>query len=351
MAKPPKAESKKDDMKKSNLKSVPISNSLQKPTLDELKKFYRDMLLIRRFEEKAGQLYGMGLIGGFCHLYIGQEAVVTGIQSVQKPQDDVITAYRNHGHMLVCGISANEVMAELTGRKGGCSHGKGGSMHMFSIENGFYGGHGIVGAQVSIGTGLGFAHKYKNDGGVAIAYMGDGAADQGQVAESYNMAALWNLPVLYVVENNQYSMGTSTKRHAAGEFYRRGEGFGIKGERVDGMDIVAVREAANRAMDDIRAGHGPYILEMMTYRYRGHSMSDPQKYRTKEEVEKFKTESDPIERVKAMLLADHGVSEDDLKPIDKEIKDIVGAAAQFAQDSPLPDESELWTDVLKEVKE
>jgi pyruvate dehydrogenase E1 component alpha subunit len=342
-------------MKKSNLKTVspsgPQSNSAPLPSMDELKKYYRDMLLIRRFEEKAAQLYGMGLIGGFCHLYIGEEAVVTGVQSVQKPQDDVITAYRNHGHMLACGISANEIMAELTGRSGGCSRGKGGSMHMFSVEKNFYGGHGIVGAQVSIGTGLGFAHKYKGDGGVAIAYMGDGAANQGQVAESYNMAALWNLPVLYIVENNQYSMGTAVPRHAAGEFYRRGEGFGIKGEQVDGMDILAVREAASRALDDIRAGNGPYILEMVTYRYRGHSMSDPQKYRTKDEVEEYKTKRDPIDRVKDMLAKEYGVSEDDLKPIDKEVKDVVAEAAQFSQDSPFPDDSELWTDVLVSTEE
>ena len=351
MAQKPPKDSQKDTMQKSNLKTVSASNAAPLPSLEELKKFYRDMLLIRRFEEKAGQLYGMGLIGGFCHLYIGEEAVVTGIQSVQKKGDTVITAYRNHGHMLVSGISANEVMAELTGREGGCSRGKGGSMHMFSIENGFFGGHGIVGAQVSIGLGLGFAHKYKNDGGVAIAYMGDGAADQGQVAESYNMAALWKLPVLFVIENNQYSMGTSTKRHAAGEFYRRGEGFGIKGEKVDGMDIIAVREAASRAMDDIRAGNGPQILEMVTYRYRGHSMSDPQKYRTKEEVEQYKGARDPIEGVKAILLKEHGVTEDDLKPIDKEIKEIVAEAAQFAQDSPFPADAELWTDIMKEVAE
>lgn len=339
----------KDNTKKSNTKSAPLTNSNQLPSLDEMKKLYRDMLLIRRFEEKAGQLYGMGLIGGFCHLYIGEEAVVTGVQSVQQKQDTVITAYRNHGHMLVCGISANEVMAELTGREGGCSRGKGGSMHMFSVENNFYGGHGIVGAQVSIGTGLGFAHKYKKDGGVAIAYMGDGAADQGQVAESYNMAKLWNLPVLYIVENNQYSMGTSTKRHAAGEFYRRGEGFGVKGEQVDGMDIFAVREAASRALDDIRAGNGPYILEIITYRYRGHSMSDPGKYRSKDEVEKFKTERDPIEGIKKAMAKEYGVTEDDLKPIDKEVKDIVAEAAQFSQDSPFPAESELWTDIMIEA--
>ena len=336
------------NVKKSHQNSVPASNSNQLPSADEMKKLYRDMLMIRRFEEKAGQLYGMGLIGGFCHLYIGEEAVVTGVQSVQKKQDTTITAYRNHGHMLVSGISANEVMAELTGRMGGCSRGKGGSMHMFSIENGFYGGHGIVGAQVSIGAGLGFAHKYKGDGGVAIAYMGDGAANQGQVYESFNMAKLWNLPVLFIIENNQYSMGTSVPRHAAGEFYRRGEGFGIKGEKVNGMDIFAVREAASRALEDIRSGNGPYILEMVTYRYRGHSMSDPQKYRTKDEVDGYKA-MDPIEGIKAALLKEYNVTEDDLKPIDKEVKDIVAEAAQFSQDSPLPDAAELWTDVLKEV--
>ncbi len=341
-------------MKKSNLKTVssePLSNKAQMPSAEELQKFYREMLLIRRFEEKAGQLYGMGLIGGFCHLYIGQEAVVTGIQSVMKDQDTSITAYRNHGHLLVSGISPNEVMAELTGRAAGCSKGKGGSMHMFSIENGFFGGHGIVGAQVAIGAGLGFSHKYKKDGGVCVAYMGDGAANQGQVAESYNMAALWKLPVLFVIENNQYSMGTSVPRHAAGEFYRRGEGFGIKGERVDGMDILAVREAASRAFDDIRAGNGPYILEVVTYRYRGHSMSDPQKYRSKDEVEEYKTNRDPIEGVKALLAKEYSVSEDDLKPIDKEIKEIVREAAEFAQNAPLPDDSELWTDVLVPVEE
>lgn len=338
--------------KKSSVSPVPLkvlSNSLPLPGVEELKKFYHDMLLIRRFEEKAGQLYGMGQIGGFCHLYIGEEAVVTGIQSVQRKEDTAVTAYRNHGHMLACGISPNEVMAELTGRAGGCSHGKGGSMHMFSLENNFYGGHGIVGAQVSIGTGLGFAHKYKGDGGVCIAYMGDGAANQGQVYECFNMAALWKLPVLYVIENNQYSMGTAVKRHAAGEFYKRGEGFGIKGEKVDGMDILAVREAAARALDSIRSGNGPYILEMVTYRYRGHSMSDPQKYRTKEEVDDMKNNRDPIEQVRQILARDHGITEDDLKVLDKKVKDAVAEAAEFAQNSPFPDESELWTDVVKEV--
>ncbi|HEY8191352.1 MAG TPA: pyruvate dehydrogenase (acetyl-transferring) E1 component subunit alpha, partial [Alphaproteobacteria bacterium] len=276
-----------------------------------MKQFYRDMLLIRRFEEKAGQLYGMGLIGGFCHLYIGQEAVVTGIQSVQEKQDSVVTAYRDHGHMLACGMEAKGVMAELTGRKGGYSRGKGGSMHMFSKETNFFGGHGIVGAQIPIGAGLAFAHKYKKDNGVAVTYMGDGAANQGQVYEAYNMAALWKLPVLFVIENNKYGMGTSTARHAAGELYARGMGWGIPGEQVDGMDVFAVRNAALQAMDYVRGGNGPYILEMMTYRYRGHSMSDPAKYRSKEEVEKMRTEQDPIERLKK-LLDGEGVKEDEL---------------------------------------
>ncbi len=343
---------KKSEMKKKpNLKSVTASNSSPSPTPEEMKRFYREMLLIRRFEEKSGQLYGMGLIGGFCHLYIGQEAVVTGVQAVQEKQDTVITAYRDHGHMLACGMDPKGVMAELTGRKGGYSLGKGGSMHMFSKEKNFFGGHGIVGAQVALGTGLAFAHKYKEDGGVAVAYMGDGAANQGQVAESYNMAALWKLPVLYVIENNKYGMGTSCARHAAGELYRRGEGYGIPGEQVDGMDVFAVRNAARQAMDYVRGGNGPYILEMMTYRYRGHSMSDPAKYRSKEEVDKMKDERDPIERLKKTMMLDAGFKEDDFKPIEKEIKDIVNAAAQFAQESPEPDASELWTDVLVEVKE
>jgi pyruvate dehydrogenase E1 component alpha subunit len=336
------------DNTKPNLKAV--SNSAPEPTAAEMKQFYRDMLLIRRFEEKAGQLYGMGLIGGFCHLYIGQEAVVTGIQAVQEKQDSVVTAYRDHGHMLACGMDPKGVMAELTGRKGGYSRGKGGSMHMFSKETNFYGGHGIVGAQIPIGAGLAFAHKYKKDNGVAVAYMGDGAANQGQVYEAYNMAALWKLPVLFVIENNKYGMGTSTARHAAGELYARGMGWGIPGEQVDGMDVFAVRNAARQAIDSVRAGNGPYILEMMTYRYRGHSMSDPGKYRSKEEVEKMRAEQDPLERLKK-LLDGEGVKEDELKSIEKEIKEIVNEAAQFAQDSPEPAPEELWTDVLVEVKE
>ncbi len=335
------------DTKAPKLKS--LSNSAPKPTVEELKKLYREMVLIRRFEEKAGQLYGMGLIGGFCHLYIGQEAVVTGIQSVQEKQDTVITAYRDHGHMLACGMDPKGVMAELTGRRGGYSRGKGGSMHMFSREANFFGGHGIVGASASLGTGLGFAHKYNKDGGVAVAYMGDGSANQGQVYECFNMASLWKLPVLYVIENNRYGMGTSAERHAAGELYRRGEPYGIPGERVDGMDVLSVQAAARQAMDYVRGGNGPYLLEMMTYRYRGHSMSDPGKYRSKDEVEKFKTEQDPIENLKKILIAE-GISENDLKPMEKEVKDIVSEAAQFAQESQEPDVAELWTDVLVEVK-
>lgn len=332
--------------KKPNLRTV--SNSNPQPTVEEMKKLYHEMLLIRRFEEKAGQLYGMGLIGGFCHLYIGQEAVVTGIQSVQEDQDTVVTTYRDHGHMLAQGMDPKGVMAELTGREGGYSRGKGGSMHMFSQEKGFFGGHGIVGASTAIGTGLAFAHKYKEDGGVAVAYMGDGSANQGQVAECYNMAALWDLPVLYVIENNQYGMGTSVKRSSAGQLYARGQGYGIPGEQVDGMDVFTVQAAARQALDYVRSGNGPYILEMMTYRYRGHSMSDPAKYRTKDEVE-GKKDLDPITTLKNLMIKDHGVSEDDLKTIDKEIKAIVKDAAEFAQESPELGADELWTDILIEV--
>jgi len=341
---------KKPDSEKKKPQLRTVSNSAPEPQPDEMKKFYREMLLIRRFEEKAGQLYGMGLIGGFCHLYIGQEAVVTGIQAEQQEHDSIVTAYRDHGHMLACGMDPKGVMAELTGRRGGYSAGKGGSMHMFSREKHFYGGHGIVGAQVAIGTGLGFAHKYKGDGGIAVAYMGDGAANQGQVAESYNMAALWKLPVLYIIENNKYGMGTSAERHAAGKLYRRGEGYGIPGEQVDGMDVFAVRNAARQAIDYIRGGNGPYILEMMTYRYRGHSMSDPAKYRTKEEVAKFKDEHDPLLIIRKMM-DEARIDEEEIKAIEKEIKDIVNEAAQFAQESPEPDPAELWTDVLVETKE
>lgn len=339
--------STKSKNKKPNLKA--ISNSNPEPTLDEMMKLYEEMLLIRRFEEKAGQLYGMGLIGGFCHLYIGQEAVVTGIQSVQEDQDTVVTTYRDHAHMLAQDMTAEGVMAELTGREGGYSRGKGGSMHMFSQEKGFFGGHGIVGASTAIGTGLAFAHKYRNDGGVAVAYMGDGSANQGQVAECYNMAALWDLPVLYVIENNQYGMGTSAARHAAGQLYARGQGYGIPGEQIDGMDVFAVQAAARQALNYIRTGNGPYILEVMTYRFRGHSMSDPANYRTKEEVDAQKA-LDPIIQLKSMMMDAHDVKEDDLKAIDKEIKARVKKAAEFAESSPELPPEELWTDVLVEVE-
>jgi pyruvate dehydrogenase E1 component alpha subunit len=315
-------------------------------TKDDLLQYYRDMLLIRRFEERAGQLYGMGLIGGFCHLYIGQEAVVVGMQSALKPGDQVITAYRDHGHMLACGMDSNEIMAELTGRAGGCSKGKGGSMHMFSIEKAFYGGHGIVGAQVSLGTGLAFANRYRDDGKVCVTYFGDGAANQGQVYESFNMAALWKLPVVYIVENNQYAMGTSIERSSSEtHLHKRGVSFNIPGEEVDGMDVLAVREAGLRAAEHARSGKGPALLEMKTYRYRGHSMSDPAKYRTKEEVEEQKTRNDPIERVKKFITDAGYASEDDLKQIDRDIRAVVTASAEFAQSSPEPEPRELMTDV------
>ena len=319
-------------------------------TPQDILKHYRDMLLIRRFEEKAGQLYGMGLIGGFCHLYIGQEAVVVGMQAAAEQGDTVITSYRDHGHMLACGMDAKGVMAELTGRRGGYSKGKGGSMHMFSREKGFYGGHGIVGGQVPLGTGLGFAHKYREDGKVNMCYLGDGAINQGQVYESFNMAALWKLPVVYVIENNKYAMGTSIERSSAGtELYKRGMAYGIAGERVDGMDVMAVRKAGVAALAHARGGKGPYILEMMTYRYRGHSMSDPAKYRSKEEVAKMRQEHDPIDRLREYILSNKVADEAKLKDFDREIKEIVGAATEFAQQSPEPDPSELWTDILVEA--
>jgi pyruvate dehydrogenase E1 component alpha subunit len=317
---------------------------------DELLEYYRQMLLIRRFEERAGQLYGLGLIGGFCHLYIGQEAVAVGLQSALEPgRDSVITGYRDHGHMLAYGIDPRVIMAELTGRAAGISKGKGGSMHMFSVEHGFYGGHGIVGAQVSLGTGLGFAHKYRDDGGVCLAYFGDGAANQGQVYESFNMASLWDLPIIYVIENNQYAMGTSVNRSSAeDQLFRRGDSFRIPGVQVDGMDVLAVRGAATVALEWVRSGKGPILLELKTYRYRGHSMSDPAKYRSRDEVQAVREKSDPIEAVKRELAA-VGVGEDQLKKIDGEIKRIVTESADFAEQSPEPDPSELYTDILVET--
>ena len=308
---------------------------------------YRQMLLIRRFEEKAGQLYGMGFIGGFCHLYIGQEAVVTGIQRALNDGDQMITGYRDHGHMLSMGMTARGVMAELTGRSSGYSRGKGGSMHMFSREKKFYGGHGIVGSQVSIGTGMGFANRYRDDGSVAVAFFGDGAANQGQVYESFNMAELWRLPVIYVVENNRYAMGTAVSRATAqSDFSQRGASLNIPGHQVDGMDVRAVKAAAERALTFSREGNGPIILEMLTYRYRGHSMSDPAKYRSKDEVQKMRSEHDPIEQVKVRLLEKGWAKEDELKAIDKGVRDIVADSAEFAQTDPEPDPSELYTDIL-----
>lgn len=317
---------------------------------DELLKYYRDMLLIRRFEEKAGQLYGMGLIGGFCHLYIGQEAVVVGMQAAIEEGDQVITAYRDHGHMLACGMDPKGVMAELTGREGGYSKGKGGSMHMFSREKNFYGGHGIVGAQVPIGTGLAFSNQYKDNGRICLTYFGDGAANQGQVYESFNMAELWKLPVVYIIENNQYAMGTSVKRASSEtHLHKRGVSFGIPGEEVDGMNVLTVKAAGEKAAKFARSGKGPIILEMMTYRYRGHSMSDPAKYRTREEVQGVREKNDPIENCRKMILEAGYGSEDDLKEIDKEIKAQVAEAAKFAQESPEPAPEELYTDVLAEA--
>ena len=317
---------------------------------DALFAFYKDMLLIRRFEEKAGQMYGMGLIGGFCHLYIGQEAVVVGMQAALEPRDTVITTYRDHGHMLACGMEPRGVMAELMGRRGGYSKGKGGSMHMFSKEKNFYGGHGIVGANVPLGTGIAFAHRYRGDDGVCLTYFGDGALNQGQVSEAFNMAALWKLPVVYVIENNRYGMGTSVERASAStDLYKRGQAFGIPGEQVDGMDVVAVKAAGEKAIKYVRGGKGPTILEMQTYRYRGHSMSDPAKYRSKEEVQMMRTEKDPIETLRKVIIAQNLADEADLKAIDKAVKAAVTEATEFAQNSPEPDPAELYTDVYLEA--
>jgi len=314
----------------------------------DLFKAYKDMLLIRRFEEKAGQLYGMGLIAGFCHLYIGQEAVVVALQALSNPKDSIITAYRDHGHMLACGMDPRGVMAELTGREGGLSRGKGGSMHMFSREKNFYGGHGIVGAQVPLGTGIAFSHKYKNDGAICFTYMGDGAANQGQVYESYNMAALWKLPVLYVIENNKYSMGTSEERHSASDsLFQRGKPWDIPGKAVDGMDVMEVYKGAKEAVDYVRCGKGPFILEVDTYRYRGHSMSDPATYRDKKEVTEIKEQRDPLQTLKNTLIKLHNTEQEILKNIEKEVKSIVTDAAKFSQESPEPAVSELYTDIYK----
>jgi len=317
---------------------------------EELKQHYHNMLLIRRFEEKAGQLYGMGLIGGFCHLYIGQEAVVVGLEAAAEEGDKRVTSYRDHGHMLACGMNPDGVMAELTGRIGGYSKGKGGSMHMFSKEKHFYGGHGIVAAQVPIGAGLAFSDKYNGTDRVTFAYFGDGAANQGQVYETFNMAALWKLPVIFVIENNQYAMGTAKKRSTSSpDIYTRGEAFGIAGQAVDGMNVLEVKAAGELAVKHCRAGKGPFILEVKTYRYRGHSMSDPAKYRTREEVQKMREERDPIEYVRSLLLTGKHATEEDLKSIDKGIKKVVNASTDFAKESPEPDLSELWTDIYAQA--
>jgi len=338
------AQAKAADKPKTNGKSHGASDW----TRDDEISAYRSMLTIRRFEEKAGQLYGMGLVGGFCHLYIGQEAVVIGMQMAIEEGDQVITGYRDHGHMLACGMDPKGVMAELTGRKGGYSKGKGGAMHMFSIERNFYGGHGIVGAQCSLGTGIAFANRYRENGRVCLTYFGDGAANQGQVYESFNMAQLWKLPVIYVIENNKYAMGTSVSRSSAQtDFSKRGASFEIPGEKVDGMDVRAVRAAGQRAVEYARGGKGPYILDMETYRYRGHSMSDPAKYRSKDEVQKVRTEQDPIEQVRARILEQKIMSEDEIKKIDGEIRNLVNEAADFATHDAEPDISELYTDILR----
>ncbi|WP_298744360.1 pyruvate dehydrogenase (acetyl-transferring) E1 component subunit alpha [uncultured Brevundimonas sp.] len=347
MAKAPAA--KADSSKATKPPNTPPRNG-NGASKQDLLRFYREMVLIRRFEERAGQLYGMGLIGGFCHLYIGQEAVAVGVQeSVRQGHDKIITGYRDHGHMLAAGMDPKAVMAELTGRIGGSSKGKGGSMHMFDTATGFYGGHGIVGAQVALGTGLAFAGWYRGDDSVSFIYFGDGAANQGQVYESFNMAQLWKLPAIYIIENNQYAMGTSIERSSSTtDLSQRGASFGIPGEQVDGMDVLAVRDAVARAVRRAREGGGPFILEVKTYRYRGHSMSDPAKYRTKEEVDEVKKTRDPIDHIK-MLLDQAGATEDELKAIDNEVKAIVAEAVQFAQESPEPDPSELYTDVYVEA--
>ncbi len=347
MARSPKTAAKKKAAPKSKTSSGAKKTSA---TPEQLLNYYRQMLLIRRFEEKAGQLYGMGLIGGFCHLYIGQEAVVVGMKAASNEVDTVITSYRDHGHMIAYDMDPKGVMAELTGRRGGYSKGKGGSMHMFSSEKNFYGGHGIVGAQMPLGTGLAFAHQYKGDNGVCHAYCGDGAINQGQVYEAFNMASLWKLPVVYVIENNKYGMGTSIERASAiVDLHKRGDSFGIPGKKINGMDVIEVNQAAREANEWCRSGKGPFILEMETYRYRGHSMSDPAKYRSKEEVAKVRKESDPIDLIRDRVLEGKVATETELKDIDKEIKKIVTSAADFAQESPEPDPSELFTDVYLEA--
>ena len=349
MARAKSTKSKRTPRKTSRAKKA-NGHDLSRADAADLLELYREMLLIRRFEEKAGQLYGMGVIGGFCHLYIGQEAVVVGMQASLEDGDAVITSYRDHGHMLACGMEPRGVMAELTGRATGYSRGKGGSMHMFSSEKNFYGGHGIVGAHIPLGTGLAFAHAYRESDRVCVTYFGDGAANQGQVYEAFNMAALWNLPVVYIIENNHYAMGTSVERSAAqSDFFKRGEHFGVPGSQVDGMDVIAVRAAGAEAVAICRAGKGPVLLEVLTYRYRGHSMSDPATYRSRDEVTKVREERDPIDRVRGWLLDGGLAKEDEIKAIDKEIREVVNEAAEFAQTSAEPDPAELYTDIYAEA--
>lgn len=340
-----------------NVKAMPKAKKLkgkdQMPKLVTISKkdflqCYYDMLLIRRFEEKAGQAYGMGLIGGFCHLYIGQEAVITGVNVALEKGDAMVTSYRDHGHILACGTDPKYVMAELFGKETGVSRGKGGSMHLFDTKNNFYGGHGIVAAQVPIGAGVAFAMQYQNKKNISVTFLGDGAANQGQVYETFNMASLWKLPVLFVIENNQYGMGTSVDRSTAtAQFYRRGEAFGIPGERVDGMDFFAVREAVERVSKYVRSGKGPYLLEMDTYRYRGHSMSDPGNYRSKQEINEYKEKYDPIVNFKQYGIKNGIVKEEDFKSIEKDIKGVVEESIAFAKESPEPISGELWTDVYR----
>jgi len=344
---PPAAAKKSQPLKQASIAKTSAAAAPSKLPKEKLLSLFREMLLIRRFEEKAGQLYGMGLIGGFCHLYIGQEAVVTGIQAAAQKNDAVITTYRDHAHMLACGMDPKGIMAELTGRSGGFSKGKGGSMHMFSVEKQFFGGHGIVGANVPLGTGMAFAQKYKGTNAITMTYFGDGASNQGQVYESFNMASLWQLPVIFIIENNEYAMGTSTKRHAADtHLYKRGEAFGIPGIQVNGMDVLEVYEASKKVIEHVRSGKGPYLMEVKTYRYRGHSMSDPAKYRTKEEVEDYKENRDPINQFRKYLEKEGVGSEAVFKKIEDEVKALVNDAAEYAKESPEPAATELWTDIL-----
>lgn len=311
----------------------------------DLLNFYQEMLLIRRFEERAGQLYGMGLIAGFCHLYIGQEAIATGMRTTMIDGDKVITTYRDHGHMISVGSDPKKIMAELLGRRDGSSKGKGGSMHLFDLEKHFYGGHGIVGASVPIGAGLAFADKYKGNNNVTYCYFGDGAAHQGQVYESFNMAKLWNLPVLFIIENNHYAMGTSQKRSSSSDdLSKRGIGFNIPGVKINGMDIFEVICEGRKAVDYVRSGNGPILVEMDTYRYRGHSMSDPATYRSKEELNS-KKEQDPIDALRCHILSNKIASESEIESIDNKVKDEVSEIVEFAKNSPEPDESELLTEI------